>query len=166
MMKKHLLATVVLGLASLFIVAGIYAGKCPDVVTMKKDYEHTKGIVEFNHDEHVKYAEQYPKVYENGCGECHHDDQGKPIAGLACGDETKVQSCIDCHSKPGEVPTDLKKEWRKKKLKKAEKDKLELEYHAEAIHANCTSCHKDYNKEYKPAEKAPTTCTSCHPKTE
>jgi len=49
-------------------------------------------------------------------------------------------------------------------LKKAEKNKLELEYHAEALHENCKSCHKAFNKKYKP-KKAPTTCTKCHPKT-
>jgi hypothetical protein len=162
-MKKHVMAAVVIGVASLFIVAGIYAA-CPEKVTIKADYEHTKGIVEFHHQAHIDYSKKYDKVYKNGCGACHHDDKGKPLANLTCDDT--VKNCIDCHSKPGEVPKDVKKEWRKKKLKKAEKDKLELEYHAEAIHANCTGCHKDYNKTYKPAEKAPTTCTSCHPKTD
>ena len=48
-------------------------------------------------------------------------------------------------------------------MKKSEKDKLELEYHAEALHENCKGCHRQFNKKYKP-KKAPTTCTKCHAK--
>jgi hypothetical protein len=164
MVKKNLLTVAVVAIAMLFVAAGIYAA-CPEIIKMdNKAYEkHKKGIVDFNHKLHGEvYAEQYPDLYKLGCGECHHDENNKPLTDITCDD--KVQSCIECHKKPGEVPSKLKKEWREKKLKKAETKKLKLEYHAEAIHMNCKSCHKEFNKKYKP-KKAPTTCTKCHPKT-
>ena len=159
-MKKGtvLLVTFIAGLLSLFVVTGIYAGTdVQDVIPMNnKAYkEHKKGIVEFNHKKHIE-------EYGASCGECHHDDQGKPLD-LKMGDD--VQSCIACHKIPGEVPKDVKKEWKAKKLKKAETNKLKLEYHAEALHMNCKDCHKAFNKKNK-TKKAPTTCKKCHPKVE
>ena len=81
---------------------------------------------------------------------------GKPLTELKDGDD--VQKCIECHKTPGEAPKGKK---AKKKLSKKEKI---AQYHAEAVHANCRGCHKDFNKKYKP-KKAPTTCAKCHPKT-
>lgn len=159
MVKKRVLTATTIGIAILFGVAGIYAA-APDVVTMKKDYEHEKDIVEFHHKKHAEtYSEQYPDLYERKCGECHHDKDNKPLTDLS--PDAEVQSCIECHKKPGEVPKDVKKEWREKRIKRDERKKLELEYHAEAIHENCKDCHRDFNKKYKP-KKAPTTCKSCH----
>ena len=80
------------------------------------------------------------RILDLGCG------AGKPLAELQDGDE--VKKCIECHKIASEVPKKLKKEWRKKKLKKAETKKLKLEYHAEALHANCKGCHKKFNKKY------------------
>jgi hypothetical protein len=165
-MNKKLLILVVVGCAVVFFAAGIYAKKVADVIPLQDPAykEHTKGIVQFSHGKHQKeYAEQYPDLYKNGCGECHHDKDGKPLASLKEGEE--VQKCIECHTKPGEVSKELKKEWREKKVKQAEQKKIKLEYHAEAYHMNCRTCHKAFNKKYKP-KKAPTTCTKCHPKTE
>jgi hypothetical protein len=156
MYKKHLLTTVILGIATLFIAAGIYAA-CPEIVKMEnaKYEKHTKGVVEFDHKKHGEvYAKEYPDLYKKGCGECHHDENNKPLTDITC--DTKVQSCIECHKKPGERP----KGKDAPKLSKKEK----LEYHAEAIHMNCKGCHKAFNKKYKP-KKAPTTCAKCHPKT-
>jgi hypothetical protein len=164
MSKKNCITTVIFGMAILFVAVGIYAKSVPDVIPLKDPAykEHTKGIVQFEHKKHWDdYSKQYPDLYPSQCGECHHDENGKPLTALKDGDE--VQKCIECHKIPGQVPTKLKKEWREKKLKKAEKKKLELEYHAEALHANCKGCHKKFNKKYKP-KKAPTTCTKCHPK--
>jgi hypothetical protein len=164
MTKKHLLVSGIIGAAALFIAAGIYAAAMPDVIKMEEPAykEHKKGVVVFHHKKHAEeYAKEFPDLYKNGCGECHHNDKGKPLTNLKEGDS--VKKCIDCHKKPGEVPRDIKKEWRKKKLKKSERDKLELEWHAEALHENCKGCHRDFNKKYKP-KKAPTTCTKCHPK--
>ena len=158
MMKKESITAVILGVAILFVSAGIYAKSVPDVIPLQDPaYEkHKKGVVQFEHKKHWDdYSKEYPEFYKNGCGECHHDDKGKPLAELKDGDD--VQKCIECHKIPAEAPKGKK---AKKKLSKKEKIK---DYHAEALHANCKGCHKKFNKKYKP-KKAPTTCTKCHPK--
>jgi hypothetical protein len=163
-MNKKLLVLVIVGCAALFVAAGIYAKTIPAVIELNDPaYKvHKKGVVHFEHGKHQKeYAEKYPEFYKNGCGDCHHDKDNKPLSDLKEGDD--VQKCIECHKIPSEVPKKLKKEWRKKKVKKAEQKKVKLEYHAEALHINCRDCHKAFNKKYKP-KKAPTTCTKCHPK--
>ncbi len=159
MMKKYLRVSVVVALATLFIAAGIYAKAVPDVIPLQDPAykKHKKGVVKFEHKKHWDdYSKEYPEFYKNGCGECHHDKDNKPLTELKEGDE--VQKCIECHKIAAEAPKGKKV---KKKLSKKEKIK---EYHAEALHANCRVCHKKFNKKYKP-KKAPTTCTKCHPKT-
>jgi len=156
--KKYLQVAVVVALATLFIAAGIYAKAVPDVIPLQDPaYEkHKKGVVQFEHKKHWDdYAKDYPEFYKNDCGECHHDEDNKPLTALKDGDD--VQKCIECHKIAAEAPKGRK---AKKKLKKKEKIK---EYHAEALHENCRGCHKKFNKKYKP-KKAPTTCTKCHPK--
>ncbi len=141
----------------LLIAVGIHAGTTvQDMIKMEnKAYEkHKKGIVMFSHKKHVD-------EYKAGCGDCHHDDNNKPLDNLKEGDE--VQNCIACHKLPGEIPTALKKKFKEKKVPKAEQKKKKLEYHAEALHYNCRDCHKAFNKKTK-TKKAPTTCTKCHPK--
>jgi hypothetical protein len=165
MIKKHLITALILGVAILFVSAGIYAASAPDVIPLKDpSYEkHTKGIVQFEHKKHWDdYSKAYPDLYPSKCGVCHHDENGEPLTELE--DGQPVQKCIECHKIPGQVPSKVKKEWREKKIKGAEKKKLELQYHAEAVHDNCKDCHKKFNKKYKP-KKAPTTCAKCHPKT-
>jgi hypothetical protein len=155
MNKKGLLVFALVGFAVIFATAALSAGPtAPAVIKMEDKYEHTKGIVEFSHAKHFN-------DYKAGCGECHHDANHKPLDTLKEGDS--VKKCIECHKKPGEVSSDLKKEWKAKKIKRAEQKKLELEYHAEALHENCQGCHKEYNKKNK-TKAAPTTCTKCHPK--
>lgn len=156
MKNRYLVIAMVVGIATLFVVAGLYAGTdVPGEIKMEnKAYsDHSKGIVTFTHKKHMdEYAKQFPDFFKNGCGDCHHDANNKPIA-LKAGDN--VQPCIECHKKPGERP----KGKDAPKLSKSEK----LQYHAEAIHANCKDCHKDVNK--KTGKKdAPTTCAKCHPK--
>lgn len=139
---------VIAGICFLF-AAGIYAGtEFQDVIKMQnKAYEkHDKGIVMFSHNKHAE-------DYKVGCGDCHHDDKGKPLTNLKKGDN--VQGCIECHKKPGERP-------KGKGAPKLNK-KQRLDYHAEALHYNCKDCHKDHNKKNK-TKAAPTTCTKCHPK--
>ena len=148
-------------MATLFAAAGIYAAtQVSDVIEMKnKAYaeagkKHKKGIVMFEHKKHAEdYVKEFPEFYENGCGECHHDDNNKPLKDLKMGDE--VQNCIACHTKLGEAPKGKKAPKLNKKQKR--------EYHGEALHDNCIDCHKKYKKKYK-SKKAPTTCTKCHPK--
>ena len=159
MIKKHFLFVTICGIAMLVAAAVIYAKNVPDVIKLEDPaYEkHKKGVVEFTHKKHQDdYAKQYPEFYKNGCGECHHDEDDKPLSNLKEGDD--VQKCIECHKIPAEAPKGKK---AKKKLSKKEKIR---DYHAEALHANCRGCHKKYNKKYKPKQKAPTTCTKCHPK--
>ncbi len=158
MTKKHLITALILGVAILFVSAGIYAASVPDMIPLNDpSYEkHKKGIVQFEHKKHWDdYSKQYPDLYPSKCGVCHHDENGKPLTELKDGDD--VQKCIECHKTPGEAPKGKK---AKKKLSKKEKI---AQYHAEAVHANCRDCHKKFNKKYKP-KKAPTTCAKCHPK--
>lgn len=161
MKLKSLFFTLMLvGMACVFLAGGLKAGtEAADVIRMESPaYEHTKGIVEFTHKKHVE-------EYGSACGDCHHDDKGQPLADQAAIDAFGKVKCIECHSKPGEVPKDVKKEWREKKISRDEKKKLELEYHAEAVHMNCIDCHKKWNRENK-SKAAPTSCSKCHPKTE
>jgi len=150
-MKKRslLLAVTIAGISTLFVAAAIMAGTtAPDVIKMENPAyaKHKKGIVMFSHQKHAT-------EYGAGCGECHHDADGKPLDSLKDGDD--VQSCIACHKKPGERP-------KGKNAPKLNK-KQRLEYHAEALHYNCKDCHKAFNKKNK-TKAAPTTCTKCHPK--
>ena len=165
MIKRRFITTVIIGVAVLFVSAGIYAKSAPDMIPLQDPAykKHKKGVVKFEHKKHWDdYAEAYPDLYPSQCGECHHDKDNNPLTALKDGDE--VQKCIECHKIASEVPKKLKKEWKKKKTSKAEKKKKKMEYHAEALHENCRVCHKTYNKKYKPKKKAPTTCTKCHPK--
>ena len=155
--KKQVWVFSAVCLALLFAAGAIYAAtSVPDVIKMdhKAYKEHTKGIVEFSHKKHHE-------EYKVGCGECHHDDKGKPLTDLKMGDD--VKGCIECHKIPGQMPGALKKEMKEKKASKEEIAAKELEYHAEAIHENCISCHKEYNKKNK-TKAAPQSCTKCHPK--
>jgi hypothetical protein len=156
-LKSLFLTLLLVGTVCVFLAGGLQAAtEVVDVIKMQNPaYEHTKGIVEFSHRKHFT-------EYGASCGDCHHDDKGQPLADLKEGDD--VKGCFECHSKPGDVPKDVKKEWREKKLKRDEMKKLELEYHAEALHANCIDCHKDWNKANK-SKAAPTSCSKCHPKT-
>ena len=154
MIKKNLTILMIL----LFITGILYAKAIPDVIEMNDPaYEkHKKGIVHFTHQKHqTDYAKQYPEFYKNGCGECHHDKDAKPLSELREGDV--VQRCIECHKIAAEAP-----KGKKAKVKLSKKEKIK-DFQANAIHANCKGCHKQFNKKYKP-KKAPTTCTKCHPK--
>ena len=162
--KPWLLAGLMV-IASVFVAAAIYAGtSVPDVIDSHYkgedgSYELKKSMVKFTHKKHAEdYVQQYADLYPNKCGDCHHDENNKPLSNLKVGDD--VQKCSECHKVAGEAP---KKDKNKKKIKykKAEK----LQWHAEAIHDNCRGCHRAFNKKYKP-KKAPTTCTKCHPKKE
>lgn len=147
--KSLLLVLSVVGIATLFLSASIFAGTTvPDVIKMEtKGYEkREKGAVSLSHKKH---SEEYKAT----CGDCHHDAKGKPLASLKPTD--KVQSCIECHKKPSEKP----KGKDAPKLSKKE----ELEYHAEALHTNCQDCHKEFNKKNN-SKAAPTTCAKCHAK--
>jgi len=137
-----LITTLVL---TLMVAAGIYASTAPDEITMNSPYEHKKSLVVFTHKKHVE-------VHKIACGDCHHDDQGKPLVNLKDGDP--VKKCFDCHNKPGELKGKNAKDLPEKELRK---------YQANAVHENCVGCHKKYNKENN-TKAAPQKCTECHPK--
>jgi cytochrome c553 len=145
--KSLFMVMLVVVLAALFLSSSVFAAAA-DVIKMEtKGYEkHEKGVVTFSHKKHAE-------EYKAGCGDCHHDAKGKPLANLKATD--KVQGCIECHKKPGEKP----KGKDAPKLSKKEA----LEYHAEALHDNCQNCHKDFNKKNN-SKAAPTTCVKCHEK--
>jgi hypothetical protein len=166
-MKKNsiFILSAIVGFAVIFATTAIYAGtEVLDEIKMENPAykEHKKSITMFTHKKHAEvYAKDYPEFYKKKCGECHHDEDNKPLENLKAGDD--VKNCIECHSKPGEVDKKTKAKWKKEKVKKAEKDKLSRQWHAEAIHDNCRGCHKSYNKKNK-TKAAPTTCAKCHPK--
>ena len=147
--KRTLGVALVIALAvSMFLVAGLYAGtKVEDEFFMNSDYKHKKSLSKFTHKKHAV-------DYKITCGECHHDDQGKPLNDLKEGDD--VQKCIECHKKPGQI---------KGKKAKGLSKKQKREYHANAVHDNCIGCHRKFNKE-KETKAAPVKCTDCHPKKE
>lgn len=118
-------------------------GPVADVIAMEASVydKHTKGIVQFTHKKHAE-------EYKISCGDCHHDDSGAPLADLKMGDE--VSSCAECHSKTGKPEKGISKEEKR-------------EFHKEALHDNCISCHKDHNKKNK-TKAAPASCGQCHPK--
>ena len=154
MKTKYWLTTTIIVTAVLFIAAGIYAGtNVPNVIELKtaKYAKHKKKIVKFDHSKHQQdYRQKYPEIYQNNCGECHHDQNNQPRRDLKAG--MAVKKCIECHKIPKHV--DGKKA---KKLSKKEK----RQYHANALHENCRTCHKKMNK--KTGKKAaPTTCKKCH----
>jgi cytochrome c553 len=154
-MRKKIAVGLIVAVACLFVAGGIYAKVADTLKISTKGYEKlTKSEIPFTHKKHSEeFAKQYADLYANGCGECHHDDKNQPLKDLK--PDSKVQTCIECHKKPGEAP-------KGKDAPKLDK-KQKLEYHAEALHDNCQGCHKAFNKKYAP-KKAPVTCNDCHPK--
>lgn len=129
-----------------------------DTIRMESPaYEkHEEPIVTFTHKLHFdEYAKKHPKYYSSACGECHHDKDNKMLDNLKLGDE--VQSCIECHKKPG---------YMKGKEAKGLSKEQKREYHANAIHDNCKGCHGKYNRANKLKKEnpgyAPNTCKTCH----
>ncbi len=158
-MEKRKIAKILIAavLATVFVAAGLFASSTADVIKMENPAyaKHKKGVVMFTHTKHYK-------DYGAGCGECHHDKDGKALDGLKEGDA--VDSCIACHKIASEMPKAEKKALKGKS--KAEKKAAKMVYHAEAIHDNCKGCHKAWNKKNgkKGKDGAPTSCATCHPK--
>ena len=154
MRPKYLTITLIITTVFQFIAVGIHAGTTSqDVIKMETTVysSRTKGIVTFNHKHHqTDYKQKFPELYKAECGECHHDQSHKLLVNLKAGDN--VQKCIECHKKPG---------FMQGKKAKGLSDEQKREYHANALHDNCKSCHKTVNK--KTGKKAaPGTCKSCH----
>ena len=151
MNKRLITLLLAAGIAVIFVATGLQAGTTvSDVLTLETDgyKKRKKGapkfkLVEFTHKKHAE-------DYGISCGECHHDDKGKPLANLKMGDD--VQKCSECHNK----------------FKKDKKNKKDILVHENAMHGNCIDCHKEVNiKAGDPKGKkgpAPTSCAKCHEK--
>lgn len=155
MIKQIKTTAIVIGLAVLLVAGLAIAGtEFVDVIQMenKDAYDkHTKSIATFTHKKHVE-------EYDVGCGECHHDENGKPLD-LKIGDD--VQNCVECH-KPGRADRS-----ELQGLSREERAAKELEYHYGAIHQNCQGCHEEFNKEESGDPRkgpAPVSCNDCHPR--
>ena len=144
----------IIAMVTFLLAAGIQAvTTVQDVIKLEtKSYKnHKEPVVVFSHREHQeKYSQQYPESFQAGCGECHHDENNKPLKSLKAGDD--VKKCIECHQKAS---------FAKGKKAKGLSKKQKLEFHANALHQNCKDCHRQINK--KTAKKtAPVTCKKCH----
>jgi hypothetical protein len=152
--KKNLLIMAVIGCTALFLAAGLAIAAAPDVIPMETAAykKHTKGIIQFTHTKHAT-------DYGAKCGDCHHDKDGKPLNDLTA--DSPVQKCVACHAETGKMDKD------DKKLSDIEKTK---KYHKEALHENCSGCHKESNKakglKKNDPKAAPekSNCKGCHPK--
>jgi len=146
MNKKLLIILMAIGVALIFVATGLQAGtKVADTFKMEtKEYKsRKKGIVEFSHKKHNV-------EYKISCGDCHHDKDNKPLA-LKAGDN--VQRCVECHTQ----------------LDKGKEDAKNIMVLENAMHGNCTECHKKFNQDKTgDARKgpAPSSCAKCHPKKE
>ncbi len=147
MSKKNLLLLTAVGIAMIFITAGLQAGTAVEdtfQIKTKEIEEHKREAPTFTHKKHAE-------DYGISCGDCHHDQDGKPLD-LKMGDD--VQRCVECHNKLEQDPQN-------------KKDIMVLE---NAMHGNCIDCHKEVNiKAGDPKGRkgpAPYGCNDCHPKTE
>ena len=150
MNKRLITLLLAAGIAVIFVATGLQAGtSVSDVLKMEtKGYKKRKKappkykLVEFTHKKHTQ-------DYGIACGECHHDDKGKPLASLKMGDD--VKKCSECHNK----------------FKKDKKNKKDIMVHENAMHENCVECHKTFNKEKTGNARkgpAPASCGKCHEK--
>ncbi|MCF6246749.1 MAG: cytochrome c family protein [Desulfobacula sp.] len=149
MNKKLLTLLLIAGIAVIFVATSLHAGtETKDELTLqdpgykkpKKRAPKFKPLV-FTHKKHSE-------TLEISCNECHHDKEGKPLD-IKVGDD--VQKCSECHNK----------------FKKDKKNKKDILVHQNAMHKNCITCHKDFNKKAgdpkgKKKDAAPQTCGKCH----
>ena len=113
-MSKKILSLLIVGTALIFAAGTVMAGtEFQDTFKINtKEYKtHKKGLVEFSHKKHTE-------EYGAACGDCHHDDKGKPLT-LKKGDD--VKRCIECHK-------GIKKVKGEKLAKKEKLKKLESQY--------------------------------------
>lgn len=137
-------------LISFFAVQSVFAGskvkntfevKTEEIKKRKKGPPKYK-LVTFTHKKHST-------DYKISCGECHHDKDGNPLT-LKEGDD--VKRCVACHTK----------------LKKDKKNKKDIMVLENAMHENCITCHKEFNKKAGDPKgmkgPAPASCNKCHQK--
>jgi hypothetical protein len=148
MNKRLITLLLAAGIAVIFVATGLQAGTTvEDTLKMETDgyKKRKKGapkykLVEFTHKKHAE-------DYEIGCGDCHHDDKGEPLANLKMGDD--VQKCSECHNV----------------FEKTKENRKDIMVHENALHGNCIDCHKAVNKEETGNARkgpAPASCGKCH----
>jgi len=150
MNKRLITLLLAAGIAVIFVTTAVHAGtEFKDTISMKTDgYKKRKKAppkYEFVQFSHAKHSTDY----KLSCGECHHDKDGKALD-IKKGDA--VQRCSECHNK----------------FKKDKKNKKDIKVHENAMHKNCISCHKAFNKKQGDPKgnkgPAPASCTKCHKK--
>lgn len=151
MSKKFFALLLAAGIAVIFTASGIQAGtQADDVITMKSqlldatrkkspDAKKPYKLVEFTHKKHHD-------EYKISCGDCHHDNDGKPLADLKEGDD--VKKCEACHTHATSGDKTFQGKYKKNPV-----DIMHLE---SAIHENCIGCHKEKGL------KVGTKCGDCH----
>lgn len=75
------------------------------------------------------------------CSTCHHDADVEPVTS-----DSEILKCIECHTLTAEKP-------RRVRLSYEER----MEYHMNAVHQMCRSCHKASGK-----DTVPRSCAQCH----
>ncbi|MFO7570330.1 MAG: cytochrome c3 family protein [Smithellaceae bacterium] len=123
MSKKFLLLFIVAGIALIFVTTGLQAGTSVEdtfKIKTKEITDHKKEPATFTHKKHTE-------DYGISCGDCHHDQDGKPLADLKMGDD--VQRCVECHDK----------------LEKDPNNRDDIMVLENAMHGNCIDCHKEVN---------------------
>lgn len=78
------------------------------------------------------------------CGSCHHDADAEPVTS-----ESEILKCIECHTLTAEKP-------RRVRLSYEER----MEYHMNAVHQMCRSCHKQHKRDGN--TNVPMSCAQCH----
>lgn len=148
MKQRFFLLALIFSITFCFSLPQAFAGsQVEDIFTIetREVKKRKKGppkfkLVEFTHKKHAV-------DYEISCGQCHHDQNKKPLD-LKEGDN--VQRCVECHSK----------------LKKDKKNKKDIMVLENAMHGNCITCHKEVNKKAGDAKgmkgPAPASCGKCH----
>lgn len=150
MNKKWITLMLAAGIAVIFVATGLQAGtEVKETFSMEtQGYKSRKkappkyALPEFTHKKHAE-------EYKISCGDCHHDDKGKPLD-LKAGDD--VKGCGECHNQ----------------FEKNETNKKDIMVHENAIHENCVGCHKETNIAKGDAKglkgPAPASCVKCHKK--
>jgi hypothetical protein len=153
MNKKLLTLLLAVGISISFAVTALYAEtEFSAEITMDYNPYVTRKYIPPKHEVFVFTHEIHYLDYEISCGECHHDEEGKPLDDLTEGDS--VQQCVECHTE----------------LKKTKENRRSIILLENAIHENCKVCHQKINIEDGDPEgrkgPGPVSCKECHVKVE
>lgn len=153
MNKKLLTLLLAVGISIAFAGTALYAEtEFSYEITMDYNPYVTRKYTPPDWEVYVFTHETHYLDYEISCGECHHDEEGKPLDDLKEGDS--VQQCVECHTE----------------LEKTKKNQRSIILLENAIHGNCKICHKKINiEDGDPTGRkgpGPVGCKDCHIKVE